>query len=345
MIRGLAPILVLPMLILSALANGGCSMTPAPSSADVEAALEDNRFLDAKSALLAIRETEGASLSNSKMLAQVMLELGDGYTAERYLTATEDSSDAEWTVLRAHAAILQGRARQARQILNDFRGPPPADGRFDWLLVWAAMEEDEIGEAEALVDAALRQYPRSAPLHAKAARLCVWRDNWDAARRHADEALEYDPTNYEALLVRGESEIHAGDLDEALNTYETAAEQYPDFAVPSANVAGLLLDLGRLDEAERVLNAAFQSHPQFSLLRFHAARLSALRGQWANARQTVQAIPLEWKRDFPAATLLEGEIESALGNYAMARTLYARLADDPRYAQQVAELLDQLPPE
>lgn len=340
MIKSLAP-----LILLSSIAAGGCSMAPTASAADVEAALQENRYLDAKSALLAIREDEGASISNSKLLAQVMIELGDGYTAERYLTATEDASDPEWVALRAHAAILQGRARQAGQLLDGFTGQPLADGTFDWLRVWATMEEGEIEEAEALVDAALRRYPRSAPLHAKAARLSVWRDNWDAAQRHYDEALDYDPTNYEALLVRGEGQIHAGDLEEALTSYETAAQLYPDFAVPKANAAGLLLDLRRLDEAERVLDSAFQSHPQFALLRFQAARLSALKGEWANARQTVQALPSEWKREFPAATLLEGEIESALGNHAMARTLYARLSGDPQFAQQVAGLLGQLPPE
>ena len=60
------------------------------------------------------------------------------------------------------------------------------------------------------------------------------------------------------------------------------------------------------------------------------------------ARETMQRLPREWKRDFPAATLLEGEIEAALGNHAMARTLYAGLVDDPRFAEPAADLLIRL---
>ncbi|NQX95636.1 MAG: tetratricopeptide repeat protein [Erythrobacter sp.] len=329
--------------VIAAVSLVACAPQVTASQADVDQALAKNRLGDAQRALEALREAEGPTQETSWSLAKVMIDRGDGYSAERYLNEITDQSSARWITLRGQSLILQGSPGQARVVVEAFKGDRPDDGVHDWLLVWAAMEEGRIPEAETLVDTALRAHRRSAPLHAKAARLSVWRDNWDAADRHIAEALEADPSNYEALLLKGESLIARGDLEGALAKYRDAAQTFPDYALARANVAGLLLDLERLDEAQAELETGLLQHPEFSLLRFNKARLQALGGQWSAARQTLQSLPHEWKRDFPAALLLEGEVEAALGNHAMARTLYARLADDPRFAEPVADLLARLP--
>ena len=329
--RLLAPLL----LTLLAASAGGCSGADVPDLSEANAALEAHRYHEARAAFQAIRQDEGASEANSLQLAQVMIGLGDGYVAERYLTEVADQTSGQWTTLMGHAMILQGRAFAAEQLVSNFAGDPPDDGSHDWLLVWAAMEQGDVQEAEDRVDAALRAHPQSAPLHAKAARLSIWRDNWDAAERHAQEALESDPLNYEALLVRGESQIAQGDPQAALTTYELLVQTYPDYAVPQANVVGLLLDLGRVDEAEVALNRALSAHPNFALLRFNLVRLHVARENWTEAREQMQTLSAPWRRNLPAASLLEADIEAALGNHAMARTLYTQLADDPRFAGEV----------
>ncbi|WP_108791293.1 hypothetical protein [Erythrobacter sp. Alg231-14] len=64
---------------------------------------------------------------------------------------------------------------------------------------------------------------------------------------------------------------------------------------------------------------------------------------WTKTRDMLQGLPLDWKRSFPAATLLEAETEIALGNRAIARTMLMQLADDPRISDQVAEILQREP--
>lgn len=322
-----------------------CSTEPTATLGDVEYAIEQGRLQDAKRSLIQLRETDGASTESSLMLAQVMLDLGDGYSAERYLSEIKsgEGESARWVTLTAHARILQGRARSARDLVEAFDAEPPQDGTHEWLLVWAAMEEGEIEEAEQLVDAALRRHPHSAPLHAKGARLSAWRGNWNAADRHIEEALASDPENYEALLLRGESLIAREDKQGALDSYREVADAYPDFAVPPANVVGLLLDLGQIDEAQAELDRALAIHPDFALLQFNLARLRANQERWSDARTSLQAIASDWRRSYPAAALLEAEIEAGLGNYAVARTIYLRLADDPRFSRQVEQLLAELP--
>lgn len=103
------------------------------------------------------------------------------------------------------------------------------------------------------------------------------------------------------------------------------------------------MDLGRLDEAQKVLKTARAKYPDFPLLSFSAARLDAIRGRWSEARATLQTLPMAFKRDFAPALLLEAEVEAGLGNHALARSMYESLASEPRVRDQVADLLKRLP--
>lgn len=335
----------LPLLLALAV-PGGCDAPPPADLAQVDKAYADHRYHAARRDLLAIREAEGPSPASAQRLAQLALALGEGLTAERYLDELRSAvgEDADWVSMRAHSFILQGQPRRAADLITQFDGLPPADGKHQWLQVWAAMEDGQVDEAQALVTKALAIYPQSADLHAKAARLMAWQGDWDAVDTHVNAALGAAPQHYEALLLQGESRIARGDLDGAIAPYQSAAAAYPDFAVPSANVIGLLLDLRRLDEAQKVLQPALASHPDFPLLRFNAARLDALRKQWPAALATLRAIPSQFKRDFPAATLLEGEVEAALGNHGMARVLFKSVATHPALGGEANALLETLPP-
>ena len=337
-------------LLLLLVLLGGCDTGPTADAIraeqnQAEQALTEHRFRDAQSKLIEIQDTAGPSAATTKGRARVALELGDGYAAEYQLNEWRSFSGetSEWIAMRAQSMILQGATRSAHSLIKQYNGTRPPPDRHAWLLVWAAMEEGKAEKAAEIADAALVLYPRSADLHARAGRLLALQGNWEAADAHVAAALQADPHNYEALLLQGESRIAKSDLAGALEPYQIAARTYPDFAVPFANAAGLLLDLGRLDEAQKALKIALAKHPKFPLLRFSAARLDAMRGRWAEARTSLQAMPMDFKRDFTAALLLEAEAETRLGNHAIARVLYERLVNKPGMREQVARLLAELP--
>ncbi|MFM7403817.1 MAG: tetratricopeptide repeat protein, partial [Erythrobacter sp.] len=337
-------------LLLSLALLSGCG---AERSADllqaaqsqVEQAMTEHRFHDARNKLILIEKATGPSVATAKGLARVALELGDGYAAEYQLNQLRSLSGetSEWIDMRAQSMILQGATSRARDLITRFNGTRPPSDRQAWLLVWAAMEEGKVEEAKEIANSALALYSRSADLHARAGRLMAMRGDWSAVDTHVAAALQADPQHYEALLLQGESKIAKGDLAGALEPYETAAKTYPDFAVPFANIAGLLMVLGRLDEAQKVLASARPKYPDFPLLSFSAARLDAIRGRWPEARATLQALPMAFKRDFAPALLLEAEVEAGLGNHTLARSMYESLASEPRVRDQVAELLKRLP--
>lgn len=323
---------------------GGCQDAPSADLSQIDRVLTEHRFYDARSALKAIREDEGPSPETTRRLADIELELGDGYTAERYLNEWRSASgeDPEWITRRAHAYILQGKPRMARDLLDQAKGPMPDEERVAWLRVWAAMEDEDLDRAGQELASGLARFPESAALHARAARLARWQGDWQTAIEHNDEALRLDPKNYEALLLQGEQRIADADMEGALASYRLAAKTYPDFAVPPANVAGILLDLKRPKEAQKVLAPALARNPGFPLLQFNAARLDASRGRWKEARATLQGMPMQFKRDFPAAIVLEGQVEAKLGNQGTARALLMSVAGKPGVGAQATELLDEL---
>lgn len=330
----------LPVLLALAVL-GGCGSAPPARLADVDQALAQHRYSQARDALLALRKHDGGSLELVRRLAKLELDFGDGYAAERYLDEWRSlaGTSPEWVTLRARSLILQGKSRSAQDFLEQAE-PAEAEGAARaWLTVWAAMEQGDNDRAQEEVMTALARYPRSPDLNARAGRLLAMQGNREAASEYVAAALAADPQHYEALLLQGEGRIAAGDLEGALASYGLAARAYPDFAVPSANVVGLLIDLGRLPEAEQALKPALARYPGFPLLQFTAARLAAATKRWPQARATLQAMPAQFKRDVPAATLLEGDVETALGNQATAQALYASIANRPGMEAAVAARL------
>ncbi len=336
----------LPILLTLAVL-GGCNPAPAARLADIDRALSERRYADARTALLALRQHDANSIETVRRLAKVELALEDGYAAERYLDEWRriTGETPEWTTLRARALILEGRSRFARDVLERAAPAEQEAEQRAWLRVWALMEEGKFEKAEETVMTALDRYPRSPNLHGRAGRLMAMLGEWEAVNQHVSEALAVDPQHYESLMLLGESRIAEGNLEGALEPYRTAARVYPEFAMPPVNVVSLLIDLNRLDEARRVLKPALARHPRFPLLRFMSARLDAASKRWAQARMTLQALPAPFKRDVPSAILLEGDVEAALGNQANAQSLYASIANRRQLADQVARRLNQAPSE
>ena len=335
----------LPALLVVAVL-GGCESAPPADFTQVDQALAQHRYADARTALLAIREDDSTSLDAVRRLAMLEMELGDGYSAERYLDEWRSitGETPEWVTQRARSLILQGKARLARDLIEQSDASAGEAERRALLLVWAAMEEGDLEQAQEEATAALARHPKSPDLHARAGRLMALQGDWEAADQHVAQALAVDPQHYETLLLQGEGRIARGDLEGALEPYRLATRVYPDFAVPPANVAGLLIDLGRLKEAQGVLRPALARHAGFPLLQFMSARLDAGNKRWVQARATLQAMPAQFKRDVPAAILLEADVETALGNHATAQALYASIANKPGMQELVAERLDRAPP-
>ena len=133
-----------------------------------------------------------------------------------------------------------------------------------------------------------------------------------------------------------------GDLPLALERFTATRDRFPDFGTVNSDIVGLLIALGRLEEAEAVASEARDAFPgAFWVAEAHAGVAEA-RGEHATALARRHAARLTWPDDI---FLVAGEMRALirLGRFAEAGYLLASAHNPPagpelwREAAQLAE--------
>lgn len=326
----------------AALALSACDGAPVPTNAQVRAALEAGEFADARALMGQIFTADAADAETQRIKLDLMLELEDGHAAMAAIDALPQSALGadERRIATAHALILQGKPEAAGALYADIA--PAAFAEQDYRMVlWALDEMGEDEQFEAGMDAGLQAFPQSADLNAMAAQALLDRDQPDEAPRFADTALASDPDHYAALLVKGELAILAGDLEAALDHYTQASQRYPGRAIPVANIAGLQMDLGRIEAAGETLARALAGHPDEPFLQWQLVRHALATDDLDTARRALEAARRTYRGN-DEFTLLSAQAEERFGNRELALAEYRRylraVEDDPAIEARIAAL-------
>ena len=112
----------------------------------------------------------------------------------------------------------------------------------------------------------------------------------------SEQHLKRYPDDPEALLLCGHVQIEAGNFEAALENYMRAQELVPDWEDAALIHAGVLLDLGHLEESKQALSELVKSHPDNAhihhtlaiALEFSADQLGAQRHYQQAARLNPQ---------------------------------------------------------
>jgi tetratricopeptide (TPR) repeat protein len=161
------------------------------------------------------------------------------------------------------------------------------------------------------------------------------RDAWDEAARCYREAVRLDPLYVWPAARLAQVEIHRGDYGAALAVLEElrASDDTPEHAVQHAHV---LMDLGRVGEAERLLSAmrGADSERGHLLAAFAWASAWYHRKALRHARAALLHNPRSLGGKVSAACAL-----ASLGRFAEARRLWhAVLEADPNWAESIDRL-------
>lgn len=323
-------------------AIAGCQAEQPPTLDQAQVAFDQQGFAKARTILLDRIDSGDESAELKILMAKTMLELGDGYAAERYIDQLSDQDlppvvRAEY---KAHSLIIKGKPRLAIKLISQEIEPVAQTATSYALLIWAHQELGTLGENDEIIVKALDQFPENADIHAWTAKFYQSVGNWEFANEGVRRALAIDPKHYEAQLIAGELAIQSGHIEKALERYQTLAATYPLHAVPMANVAGLQLDLGRIADAEKTLSAALTQHPSFDLLIFQKARLQHATGNFVRAAKTLDEMRMRVD-DFKPALILAGRVNLMLGNRELATVQLLRASRDKRFTQEAQEILDQ----
>lgn len=102
----------------------------------------------------------------------------------------------------------------------------------------------------------LKQFPKSAPIHANLAAILTETGDVEAAIRHGRRAIELKPTLVEAHNNLANSFLNAGMLEDAIKTYEAALALRPDLADVHNNYGVALFQIDRDNDALREFDTA-----------------------------------------------------------------------------------------
>jgi tetratricopeptide (TPR) repeat protein len=146
-------------------------------------------------------------------------------------------------------------------------------------------------------------------------------NSYKNAIQHLEKALQLDPTYSQAAYYLGSSYNALFDEAKAEEYFKKAIQIDPDYLQARATYAGMLLDIGNVDEAIRQINAVLTRQPNHALaltMQAQAYRFKALYpDSIQSARQAIQLAPKSaephlWMAD---SLRLSGKCDEAKNEY------------------------------
>lgn len=246
----------------------------------------------------AIIQLKNAIQADQKMLAahmllgKALLASGDpiGAEVEFEESLRQGVSRTEVVPLLGQAFLLQGKYDTLLERVTP--GGLPLAQQVDVLVLRANAQAEKASAPTALktLDEALALDPRSVAVRLAQATLNLRQGDASLANKQLDEALSLAPNNAAAWNLRGSLQQFAGDRQSALSSYSKASTLQPEYLDPRLARAGLLIDLGRVDDADRELVAIkkiVSMEPRASYMR---ALIATRRGDKAGAKTAIEEV-------------------------------------------------------
>ena len=279
-------------------------------------------------ALKAVRDADDWGLAHA-VLARTQLGLGDGIAAEAELDRATENGVAVNRVqqLYAHAYLLQGDPDRA---LKRAARADPRYARYTMAVQGQAFAAlgNPAAARNVLEDAVVR-YSTSSDAWGALAKFRFDTGDMVGAINAAAKALDLDPDNIDALILRGKLVRQQYGLDASLPWFESALahDQWRYDAL--IEYAATLGDAGRTRDMLAAVRKAMEVEPDSAQGFYLQALLAARAGDWDTAR-SVLARAGDDVGDVPGAQLLSGAIELQQGVYEQAiATLGALVGDQP----------------
>ena len=131
--------------------------------------------------------------------------------------------------------------------------------------------------------------PNSAKMRAFRGIVYLSRNEFDRSRSDLQAALKINPEYPDAVEAMGLLESRTGDQRAALDYLQLAVQMSArsdfDYDYRAANLANLQIQLGKLDDAMKLLNRRIEESPDYSRLWSNRAELRLILGQFAGARE------------------------------------------------------------
>ncbi|CAN5600107.1 hypothetical protein BH20VER3_BH20VER3_18220 [soil metagenome] len=199
--------------------------------------------------------------------------------------------------------VLQGKEKTADWILNKFELAKESPALY-YSNAAVAFQHDNKKEAQEWMEAAGKQFP--APLnklYAESFYEVGWMEKPEGEARAAleitstTERAERLKADARANFEKAERAFQQRNFDEALKSLELVESGLPNEPA-TLNLRGeILMEQGKLDEAEEAFEKAFTANPKFREAQYNLAQLPLKKGDYAKSRDRFEALFAETPGD------------------------------------------------
>ncbi|WP_138379644.1 XrtA/PEP-CTERM system TPR-repeat protein PrsT [Luteithermobacter gelatinilyticus] len=319
-----AAILATAVPVCAAVGNG-------PGAEYIEEAQEYLKKGDLEAAIIQMKNAVRADPDNASIrqdLGNLYIRRGDALSAEKELSR----------------ALKLGGANDA--LVLDLAKAYLMQRKYDEVL--SLVKLDEIGEryqgdAHLIIgnayqglndlESALRYYEKGEEIKGRNDQIAVGiaqiyniQKEYEKAEAKVDQALELNPKNVQALLLKGELIHRLQGPQHSLEYFENALQYAPNNVTAQIKKAGVLFDLKRDEEALGQLDETLKLSPRHPLANYLAAIIYARRNSPDKATEFLDRGGSTLDK-FPPALMLRGVINYSGGNYAQAIYYLNRLID------------------
>jgi tetratricopeptide (TPR) repeat protein len=273
-------------------------LAPEAIPTDVDSLLLQGRFDEARAIYRGMLERDGSSVKVLRALSRLERQVGDQKAASDYVREAAKLDPHNLQISTELAAILResGRADEAsatyRQILVRDARHVPAHLGLGWI---ARAHKDEAAAREHFAAAyeALRSAsetePNNIPLKVQLATVLRELGRLDEAAAIYERVLAIDARNVQSLNGLGWIAQARGDHEAAVAHFTSAADLGPPDLPMQFNLARLLTNLGRTDEAKAIYVRALARAPRHPTVRKGLGALARARYEWTEALEHFQA--------------------------------------------------------
>ncbi|MCJ2181621.1 tetratricopeptide repeat protein [Novosphingobium sp. 1949] len=292
----------------------GCGVDPAQQFTRAQESYARHEFTKAKLDLTDLLDKQPENDKARLLLVQSYLALGDGEAATSALKGfAPGKAPADAAQMLGDAALLRGLPDAALSAVATTTGPEAERVR-----ALAYLAKEDPASARTAFETGLASGSPSAHLLADYARFLLQQGETVRARSLVDQALKREPDSIDALLMDGQTATAQGRLKQALEAYSRALQSYPGNIAALVGKAGVLGDLGRTKDMQKLLDSAAGVAAKTPSLVYLQARAAAARGDWQGTRRILQANE-QIARDRDDAAILYAEALHRLGQDEQAR--------------------------